>query len=63
LLQLKSFLEALGFSSSYIKKSTNYITPKTKKLRSRWVLKIKDKEEKKKFILLIAPKKFKGYVS
>jgi hypothetical protein len=59
LLQIKEFLQSLGFNSACIKKSTNYETPKTKKLRSRWVLRIKDKEEKKKFLSLIAPRKLK----
>jgi transcriptional regulator with XRE-family HTH domain len=62
LIQIKTFLEDLGFTSVYLKKSTNYLTPKTKKLRSRWVLRIKSKEEKKKFVLLISPLKFKDCV-
>ena len=60
LVQIKEFLQSLGFNSVYIRRSTNYETPKTKKLRSRWVLKIGSKEEKDRFISIIAPKKLKS---
>ncbi len=55
LIQIQKMLNELGFKSIVVEPSSVYVTAKGK--RRRWVLKIKDKDEKNKFKQIIIPTK------